>query len=176
MSAPTTRFPQLSAYYNLFLTKYNEFHKEAAPIASHCYTRAKNEATEIVRSCYSQITNEPAAIARGAFAGLVAGYVFSIVSPVGGAIFGATYVISKIARSNITGRFNASVHRGGAIDTGLKMAGIAFSAGVTTALSSPVTFVGGAGLAIAMKFFANAYEEGSLAYQKHYKSSQKVGQ
>jgi hypothetical protein len=98
-------------------------------------------------------------IARGALAGALAGYVFSIINPVGGAIFGANFALFGI--TDRVPRPDASLFKRAFASSGVAFAlSIPVGAVATAAFGFPVTILGGYGLAIATLVSRIAVEAG----------------
>jgi hypothetical protein len=83
--------------------------------------------------------------------GYLAGLTFSIINPIGGAIFGATGAFTNITLWYLVSKLDISSTTAKTILYGLSfIASMAIAGAVTTAVGFPITFVGAISLTFAM--------------------------
>ncbi len=90
-------------------------------------------------------------VAGSAVIGGLAAYAFSIINPVGGAIFGATSALTSIVADKIANQFSIN-HTAVKVAVWIvsAMASIGIGLAVTTAVGFPLTVVGAIGMTAAM--------------------------
>jgi hypothetical protein len=103
-------------------------------------------------------------IARFIGAGAWSGYTFSIINPIGGAIFGANSALLYLAGTGIAHLTGIRVHWI-ALRVFCLFVSIPVSAAATTAFGFPVTVLGGAKLMLALVVYKTAIDLGIFGLQ-----------
>ena len=102
-------------------------------------------------SCADQILNGLYQIGVSTLSGALAGYLFTIIDPVGGAIFGATSALTGVFANALAERFGMDQTASKIILWSVSfMVSIAAAVLVTTAAGFPLTVLGALGMTCAM--------------------------